>query len=319
MSWLSKAVGGVHLNTDDLTGALTGWTSPFIRRMTGMSGVQQLMTGASIGSGLGLVSGLRGGASPGVSPASGAGSGVMSAQGGSGFSVGSLLPSVFGTAGEIYSANQAAAGQREANQMSLESAREQMAFQADQVQQQENFQERMSDTSVQRRMADLRRAGINPVLAAGDGASTPVGASGSGAMASFGNPEPNYSGIASKAVNTALQVQQMQKDFESIDADIANKRKQNVLLSAQTDDTTASARQAAADASIREQEAQFYRDNPWAMKLRIGSQAIAPVAGAARDAALSFFGIKKGMAAGAPSSTEKFGPEGQHFWTITKN
>lgn len=52
-------------------------------------------------------------------------------------------------------------------------------FNAEQVQKQMDFQERMSSTAHQREVKDLIAAGLNPVLSANGGASTPSGASAS--------------------------------------------------------------------------------------------------------------------------------------------
>lgn len=74
----------------------------------------------------------------------------------------------------------AAAALQDQQQMQS-SAREAMAFEAEQAQINRDFQERMANTAYQRQMQDLRAAGLNPYLAANlGGAATPNGSVASG-------------------------------------------------------------------------------------------------------------------------------------------
>ena len=86
-------------------------------------------------------------------------------------------------------------GQRDANRMNLQIAREQMAF-----------QEMMSSTAVQRRAKDLEAAGLNKILAAGSQASSPPGQS-----AVMQNEKATIGEKTARAAHTALALRNMEE------------------------------------------------------------------------------------------------------------
>lgn len=83
-----------------------------------------------------------------------------------------------------------------------------------QAKKQRKFQERMSNTQYQRAMADMRKAGLNPILAYQQGgAGTP-----SGGQASI----PNLSDIGSKSVTTGLAAKRLEAELSAITASTLN-------------------------------------------------------------------------------------------------
>lgn len=112
------------------------------------------------------------------------------------------LPAIIGAGASIL-------GGERASKRSLQSVREQMAF-----------QKMMSDTAHQREVADLRAAGLNPILSAtgGSGASTPAGAN------------VNFQDVLSPGVNSALAALQMRYQLRKMGAEIENIQNSSELL-----------------------------------------------------------------------------------------
>lgn len=93
-------------------------------------------------------------------------------------------------------------GQSSANRANLKIAREQMSF-----------QERMSNTAYQRSASDLKKAGLNRILALGSPASSPQGAS-----ATMQNENAQLGQAVEKMSGTALQAMATKSQIDNIKA-----------------------------------------------------------------------------------------------------